>query len=422
MRPQTPPSSPILYGTATSAYQVEGMNVFADWWMEEQNGRLPVSLEAVDHWNRWEEDFLLMASAGMTAYRFSLSWPRIEPLPGRVDSRALDRYRRMVGRLHEIGLVPLVTLHHFVNPYWFYRKGGWLLPEAPLVFQRYVRTVVQALGDLVPYWITLNEPVVYAYHGFLEGIWPPFHRSFRQTFRVLAHLVRAHTLAYQTIKEHVPTARVGIAKHLIAFRPHRNAGKDRWVVHRIRRMFNEDVPMMIREGRLFPPYGNATLTPALDFLGINYYMTRTFTFSIRAPFRLFAREVPRTSAYPNTMGWTLDAEGFREVLQWARSLHLPLWITENGIATHEGHEDPVRQQFIRDHLRVLREERDRGLPVEGYLYWSLLDNYEWAEGFRPRFGLVEVDYATLACKPRASLHRFASIVREIFAPPPENHA
>lgn len=402
----------MFFGAATSAYQVEGWNVFADWWMEEQNGRLPLSLEAVDHWNRWEEDFLLMASAGFTAYRFSISWPRVEPQEGRWDVRALERYRRMLERLHELKITPVVTLHHFVNPYWFYRQGGWLRPDAPLAFQKYVRVVLQHLGDLASIWITFNEPVVYAYHGFLEGIWPPFLRSLRKTYRVLRHILLAHELATQVIREYCPDARVGIAKHLIDFRP-AGRGLSEKVASRVHRMFNQDVLDILVTGKMRMPYGREDLGKTLDFIGVNYYMTRTFRFSLRAFTRFFAQEVPTESLYPNTMGWSMDASGLEGVLRFAASYGLPLWITENGIATAEGHEDPVRETFIRDHLQVVRRMRDEGLPVEGYLYWSLLDNYEWAEGFEKRFGLVEVDYTTLERRPRTSFMAYPRLVQDI---------
>ena len=407
------PSRTFHFGTATSAYQVEGWNVFADWWMEEQNGRLPLSMEAVDHWHRWEEDFLLMASAGFTAYRFSISWPRVEPHEGQVDRKALETYRTMLGRLHELGITPVVTLHHFVNPYWFYRQGGWLRPESPVAFQKFVRVVLQHLSDLVSIWIPFNEPVVYAYHGFMEGIWPPFIRDLRKVFRVLRHMLLAHRLAVEVIREYCPDARVGIAKHLVDFRP-AGRGLHEKVARRVHRMFNQDVLDILVHGTMRMPYGREHLGPSLDFIGVNYYMTRTLRFSLRAPGQFFTREVETESRYPNTMGWTMDAAGFENVLRFAGRYGLPIWITENGIATDEGHEDPVREMFIRDHLQVVRRLREEGLPVEGYLYWSLLDNYEWAEGFKKRFGLVEVNRTTLERSPRTSLMRFPGMIRELF--------
>lgn len=404
---------PILFGAATSAYQVEGMNVFADWWMEEQKGNLPPSMEAVDHWNRWEEDFLLLKSAGLQAYRFSLSWPRIQSLPDRIDHQALDTYRKMVGNLRAFGVLPLVTLHHFVNPYWFARQGGWLHPESPQRFQKFVGIAVRALGDLVSHWITLNEPVVYAYQGFLKGQWPPFYKHTCSAFRVMDHLAQAHRLAYLTIKEHLPEAKVGIAKHMVAFRPYRDSFLDRWTAQRVHQTFNQQFIDKIRES-FHPSQKDTPLL--LDFLGINYYMIRTVRFWPWTPFELFSKEVPSDTHYPNTMGWPMEAGGLGEILHGIikQGINIPLWITENGIATDEDQEDSLRQQFIRDHLEVIREARTEGIPIEGYLYWSLLDNYEWAEGFGPRFGLIAVDRTTQDRIPRRSLNRFRIIVQEVF--------
>ncbi len=407
---------PFLFGAATSAYQVEGHDPAADWAWYAREGGVPPCDQAVDHWRRWKEDFLLLNAFGYSAYRFSLSWSRIQPEPDRWDDRALDRYAVMLDELHRLGITPLVTLHHFVNPWWISEKGGWEQPETVERFLGFVRKVLDALGGEVPYWITLNEPVVYAVQGWVEGTWPPFVRSLPRAFRVLRHMAMAHVLAYREIKSRYPSAFVGLAKHLITIVPLHTRGPDRWSAGILDALFNWRWLEGVARGTLPFPFGRGEVLgvpPVLDFLGINYYARRRVRFDPR-PWALFLRVVPPPSPPRNQMGWEEDPRGLTELLLKAhQKLGVPLWITENGIAVDE---DLLRQQFINDHLLAIQEARKKGVPVEGYLYWSLLDNFEWAEGFRPTFGLVRVVRPSMDRIPRPSARYLRTRVEQLFFP------
>jgi len=407
---------PFLFGAATSAYQVEGHDPAADWAEYARQGKVPPCGVAVDHWRRWREDVLLMNAFGYTAYRFSLSWSRIQPEPDRWDHGALDRYAALLDALHRLGITPLVTLHHFVNPWWVSEKGGWETPQTVDRFLAFVQKVVGVLGGEVPYWITLNEPVVYAVQGWVEGTWPPFVRSLPRAFRVLRHMAQAHVLAYREIKSRYPSAFVGLAKHLIAVQADRPGLLDRWSAGILDMMFNWRWLEGVHQGILGVPFGRGEVIgvpPVMDFLGINYYARRRVRFDPR-PWALFLRVVDPPTPPRNQMGWEEDPEGLTGLLREAyRRFGLPLWITENGTAVDN---DLLRQQFLNDHLLAVRTARSEGVPVEGYLYWSLLDNYEWAEGFRPTFGLVQVVRGSLDRIPRPSARYLRERVNELFFP------
>ncbi|MEK7556385.1 MAG: family 1 glycosylhydrolase, partial [Patescibacteria group bacterium] len=260
------------------------------------------------------------------------------------------------------------------DPVWLAQQGGWENPEAPILFQRYVEKVVDELGGLVQFWITINEPIVYALQAYWEGSWPPQKkRNWRSMQKVIRHLARAHTLAYRVIHHVLPQAKVGIAQHFIAgLSPFQS-----WRFHH----------RFLR-----------TTAGTHDFLGVNYYFSR------------------RRKTWPgprSDMDWPIDPAGLTQVLLSLRSYGLPIYITENGVADSK---DRLRGDFIRDHLRAIEKAQAEGADVRGYLYWSLLDNFEWQHGFAPRFGLVEVDYETMERRVRSSAYAYKAIIEQARQP------
>ena len=381
-----------FWGAATSAHQVEGNNIHNDWWhWEQKTPSARKSGRACDHYNRYTEDFSMAKALGHNAHRFSIEWSRIEPSFNQWNDRAIDHYRAVLGELKRQGLEPFVTLHHFTNPQWMAEKGGWLNEEAPYWFGRYVERVINQLGDLADFWITINEPMVYATQSYWRGSWPPKRRNLREMMLVIRNMARAHEEAYRIIHKRASGARVGIAKSVVAYLPERDQWDDRLVCRLEDWWYNQRFLRMTKGKH--------------DFLGLNYY----FTVKKRIQVWPFKFKTLPWSGPKTDMDWPICPEGLEHILLEMKQYGLPIYITENGIADSR---DRLRPDYIRDHLRAVERAQAAGADVRGYFHWSLLDNFEWAEGFRPRFGLVEVDYETLERKPRASAFVYKAIIEQ----------
>ncbi len=383
------------FGTATSATQVEGGDVATDWHdFARQPGKVAHGDRpdvACDHWNRFREDVALQARLGVTLHRFSVEWARVEPEPGRFDQAVLERYREEVRALADAGIASMVTLHHFSFPRWLAAKGGALAKELPARFEAYTRAVARALGDSVELWVTLNEPNVLLAQGYVLGLWPPGLQAPHLVPRAVKNLKRAHRLAYAALHELVPNAKVGIAHALRPAVPATRGLGDRLAAALLDRGFN----------RLF-------LDLPQDWLGVNYYTRDLVRFAPGRPKDLFMdRSVP-PGVETNDLGWELFPEGLGLVLRSLAPRRLPIYITENGIADAE---DSRRARFLDAHLAQVLDALADGVDVRGYLHWSLLDNFEWADGYAPRFGLYAVDYATQVRTLRKSGERYAHIIR-----------
>lgn len=385
-------SRSFIWGAATSAHQVEGNNIHNDWWRWEKQRAGEASGLAADHYTRFADDFSLAKSLGHTAHRLSLEWSRIEPAPGQWSARAVEHYRQVLAALRVQGLMSFVTLHHFTNPSWFAQRGGWESSSAAARFAAYVRHVVGRIGDLVDMWITINEPIVYAQNGYLAGRWPPQKKSYRSFQRVVRHLADAHVLAYHEIHRRLPRASVGVASHMIAWRP---ADPKRWADRRLATLYS----WWFNHRFLSLTCGTH------DFMGVNYYFTATKRLHLWPPGVV---TVPWAGAVSDVQ-WPIDATGLTQVLLELRRYKKPIYVTENGIADAD---DRQRADFIRDHLRALERAQAKGADVRGYLYWSLLDNFEWDLGFSPRFGLVAVDYSSQRRTPRPSASVYQAIIKQ----------
>lgn len=382
------PASFVL-GTATAATQIEGGCTTSDWWAFAHTRGLDTPDVACDHWNRFREDTELQAKLGMRGYRMSVEWARIEPVEGRFDEAAIDRYREETALLRASGIEPMVTLHHFSFPRWL--SGGATAPEFPERFARFTERVVRALGGHVSLWVTINEPNVLVAHGYLLGIWPPGRPDVRALPRAIRGLRRAHVAAYRTIHEAQSSAQVGIAHHVRVATPASRRLADRAAARALDVAFNR-----------------AFLDLPQDWLGVNYYSRDVVRFDAANAKELFTKRSVAPDAELTDLGWEIWPEGLGIVLRSAARKKLPIWITENGLADAA---DTRRSRFIVDHLREVARAIDDGVDVRGYLHWSLLDNYEWAEGYSPRFGLYAVDYATQSRTLRKSGELYAHVAR-----------
>jgi beta-glucosidase len=379
---------------------VEGANTANDWWAWERTGRSlsgEASGEACDHYKRFDDDFRLAAGLGHTAHRFSIEWSRIEPRPGEFDPVAIEHYRQVLASLHRHGLVPVVTLWHFTLPAWVARVGGWTNRNTVTWFTRFVERIARDLGEGVPYWITVNEPNVYVLQSYFLGIWPPQKRSIPGAVRVHQALVRAHRAAYAVLKARFgDRTHVGFAGNFNAFEPLRPR-------HVLDRAATRLVDFFWNTGFL------RQVIRTSDFVGINYYFHSRVRFSPLRFDLLFTELHDGGGRDRSDLGWELYPLGIEQVVR-SLSVHgKPLMVTENGLADAA---DSRRSQFLISHLTALHRAMVSGARVLGYLHWSLLDNFEWADGFAPRFGLVAVDYATQQRTPRPSAELFRRIIHD----------
>jgi beta-glucosidase len=407
-----------LWGTAASSHQVEGNNTNNDWWEWEEQGHIndgTVSGPACDHYRRFDKDFAALRQQHHNTHRLSLEWSRLEPEQGRWDTQAVKHYKAVLRSLQAKGLKPMLTLHHFTNPLWLSREGGWEQPQVVRLFERYTRFAAEELGKDVDLWVTINEPVVYAYESYLLGAWPPGKKDFKTAMRVLKHMLLAHAEAYHTIHSVLgDSCHVGIAKHCRVIDPFRRRSPfDRMAASCIDFILNRHFIKACMSGTIDPPVAPfkhvSRLTNTLDFIGINYYSREMLRF---APFGFcsdFFRLITKPGAPVTFLGWEIYAYGLYRLLKILKKYKKPVYITENGIATET---DEERSKFIVDHLRQVHRALAEGVDVRGYYYWSAWDNFEWAEGFTPRFGLTHVDYKTQKRTLRASGRLYAEIAEK----------
>jgi beta-glucosidase len=411
-----------LWGTATAAHQVEGGNTNNNWYaFEQEPGRIfggHRSGEACGWWEGMaEEDIERMVALNTNAHRLSIEWSRIVPEPGSWNADAIGRYREILSAMREAGITPMVTLHHFSNPLWMEETGGWLNQEAVGWFARYVTDAVGELGDLCDTWCTINEPNVYSAQGYFNGKFPPGHTSMGEYFQVLHNLLAAHARAYHTIHQLQPQARVGLAKHMIAWYPrHPNNPVGNKVTGLLDDMFNGITLGALQTGAWRPLFGKKGvidhLAGTLDWMGLNYYQRYDAGFSLRALGSLGIDYSAREGKPKGPEGWgELYPDGLYESLdRFNRLFRVPIYITENGVPDET---DEVRPGFLLRHLHRSWAAIQQGCPLKGYFFWSLVDNFEWAEGFDPRFrfGLYGVDFATQERTLRRSGELYAEIAQ-----------
>lgn len=386
-----------LWGAATAAHQVEGGNRRNDWWQYEKAGRLPFSSgDACDHLARYESDFDMAKGMGHNCHRFSIEWSRVEPFDGRFDDAALELYARMTDALRERGLEPVITLNHFTLPAWFAQAGGWQRSDAAGRFATYVSHVVRRLGAAVRYWLTINEPTVYVNQGYLNGAWPPMRtRDLIGGTRVFWNLARAHVAAYDAIKSLRPQSMVSFAHSAVCMEPcDPGRSLDRVAARTRDYVYNDLFFRLIGTG--WGPSGR------LDFVALNYY-TRCCVRFAGSPLAVLGRACGldhHANAGPRSdLGWEMYSRGLGAVLRKYQALHLPIFVTENGIATED---DALRCRYIEEHVDAIADAIRSGVRILGYLHWSLLDNFEWDRGTAPRFGLAAVDFLTQSRTPRPS--------------------
>jgi beta-glucosidase len=409
--------SDFKWGVAVAAHQVEGNNVHNDWWAwEQQEGRIKkghTSRLACDWWESAEADFDRAAQMGLDTLRLSVEWSRVEPRPGVFDDSALERYAHMLQGLRERKIEPMVTLHHFSNPRWLAEQGGWEAPETIELFARFVHRVVEALGPYCDLWCTINEPNVYGYMGYLEGVFPPGQRDLGAAMRVIRNLLVGHAAAYRAIHALQPQARVGLAHNMRILDPANSRSLlDRWAARLWDRAYNRAILTALTRGRWMLPLGFGLawkLRRTLDWIGLNYCTRDLVAFDFSQRQTLFGRRLHADGAelLDGAYGEFYPQGIFRSLQRLAR-LGLPIYVTENGIPDGD---DDQRPRYLLTHLNQIWHAIQLCYPVMGYYHWTLVDNFEWAEGWTLRFGLIALDPQTQVRTPRRSAALYADIVR-----------
>ncbi|MFB6818087.1 GH1 family beta-glucosidase [Streptomyces sp. NPDC056347] len=431
------------WGASTAAYQIEGA---AD---EDGKGasvwdtfvRRPGAVRdghtgdiACDHHHRFAEDVALMRRLGLDAYRFSISWPRVLPTgAGKVEPRGLDFYDRLVDALLDAGIEPTPTLFHWDLPQALEDEGGWLSRGTAHRFAEYAAVVAERLGDRVKRWITLNEPFVHMSFGYAFGVHAPGRALMLDALPVAHHQLLGHGLATAALRAAVPDARILIANNCTPVRLRPDARQDEDVaaasaydaLHN--GIFNDPLftgsyPDLTAYGMADRSWGGvvrdgdlATISAPLDGLGVNYYnptwVTAPADPAAGLPFDL----AEPTEPYERTaFDWPVVPDGLTELLTGLKDRYgealPPVWITENGCSQPAGLHDRARIDYLAEHISAVADAVSLGVDVRGYFTWSLLDNFEWAEGYHQRFGLVEVDFATQRRTPRASFAWYRDLI------------
>jgi beta-glucosidase len=431
-------------GVASSAYQTEGGN-HNDWSAWEE-GRFPdgrphvadgaTAARATDAWNLWRDDVRAVQELGANMYRLGVEWSRLEPTEGGWDEAAAAHYAEVLRALRAAQpqrVTPMLNLWHFTLPKWVAAKGGWEWPGAPAAFAAFVGRVAERFGSDVDWWCTLNEPNVYAAKAYLTGEWPPEVADPQRAARVLATLLQAHAQAAAAIRAHdradadgdgVAT-RVGLAHSVRIFDPASGwSPLDRLVADAADRFFNLAVVDAVATGEIHIHIERAVdlIVPApdlrgtFDYLGLNYYTRDLLSAQLRgivaarpgSGARPFVA-VPHPEHERTDMDQEIYPEGFYRALKRFGRYGWPVLVTENGMADRAGSRRPA---FIRQHLFALDRARGEGVPILGYLYWSLTDNFEWAHGYRGRYGLYAIDFEhdlTLRRRPTPAVETFREL-------------
>lgn len=409
---------------STSAHQIEGNNTASDWWAFEQvpghikNG--DVSGAASGHWDRVDEDIALMKGMNLTDYRMSVEWAKIEPLQGQYDMGMVEHYRKEILALLANGIRPIVTLHHFTFPNWLAQKGGWEWSGTAESFAKFTELVYSSIAPEVVDWVTINEPMIATLSGYAAGVFPPGEkRPLNKIPPVLIGLLRAHAKAYHVLHSIASTkgktVRVGMAHAIRTMDPKQRYNPiDILAAHIADDAWNWSIPNALASGRFkLHIIGMVRIDEKIkdlkntqDFFGINYYSGDLIHMTLSGP-----QITGHNSTESNDLGWPVYPRGLYRSLKAAASRYpsIPIIITENGAADAT---DRLRPEFIKTHLAATAQAISEGVKVEGYCHWSLLDNFEWAEGFSPRFGLIEVDYHTLERKPRPSALLYGEIAKK----------
>jgi beta-glucosidase len=415
------------WGTATASHQVEGNctnNNWFKWESEKDKFGFPrikdnqVAGLACDHWNRYKDDIELIKELGVSHYRLSLEWSKIEPTQGKYNDDAIKHYSNIIDSLISQNITPVITLHHFTNPIWFDEIGGFEDAKNIKYFVSFSNYIFSIYSSKVKNWCTINEPEVYSVMGYFTGIFPPGKKNPQLAVEVLKNLLIAHTDVYKSLKS-LPNgndSKIGIVKNLMQFDPYRRWNILDWIVCRItNKIYNGIALSYLEKGKIsinYPffvkmNYESKAAALATDFFGLNYYSHNHLKFKFNS-YEFFESKY-LDSDIMTDMPYSIYPEGLYRAIYEVKNINKPIIITENGIADSN---DDRRGLFIERYIYAMYKAIQEGVDVQGYFYWSLMDNFEWAEGYDMKFGLYEVDFNNQKRTLRGGSKRFIEIINE----------
>lgn len=434
-----------IWGAATASYQIEGA------WDEDGKGESvwdrfthrPYRINhgdtgdiACDHYHHMPEDVKMMSDLGLDSYRFSISWPRILPQgKGKVEPRGLAFYDRLVDELLEAGISPMATLNHWDFPQALQDLGGWINRDSVSWFTEYARIVFEKLGDRVSYWATHNEPYVVAFLGYAEGNFAPGIASFPQALQATHHLLLSHGQTAQLYRQLNLKGQIGIVLNLATFEPKTDDPADIAAAGRMEALLNRTYLDPIFKGAypagLLDWIGDMApeiqdgdmplISQPIDFLGVNFYFGQIVSHSPHNLLKLRTEPYSEPGWGKTLKGWGICPSKMTELLLHIKENYsnLPVYITENGTALGENPDengyinDKGRINYLRAHFIAAHEAIQKGVNLHGYYVWSLMDNFEWSEGYEPRFGLIHVDFDDPERKrtPKASFTWYQDVIK-----------
>ncbi len=418
-----------IWGAATAAYQIEGnaeeaKRGLSDWSRWTKILKPSGNGLGVKHIEHLDEDIALIKNLNLGAYRFSFNWATLHRGPGQFDKEAIAFYKSLLAQLKPVKA--FATILHFTLPSWIAKQGGWENPDTAKEFANYTEMLAREFGDSVSHWLTHNEPNIYLCFGYESGIWPPgYKNAWDRYLTAFQGMLTGHKLAYETIKNKYPQAQVGFAQNLYHFEAEDELGA---IAKYLRSQIHN-----------YAFIEACVEMNALDFLGVNYYTRFKYKFNPAAYDFADTKmksgvwgELQKPELETNDLGWEIYPEGLYRVLTNSKLKWIlgerPIYITENGYSCLEDKQHPAvqaarsmsrdtasdiddgyRVKFIREHLRACHRAIEDGVNLQGYFYWSLLDNFEWALGMEPRFGLVHVDHKTYKRQLKSSYRYYAEI-------------
>jgi len=358
-----------LFGSATAGHQIEGGNFSSDW---HQFEKIPGKINnndnadmAANSWNDWQKDIELLKKTNQNAYRFSIEWARVEPKKNFFDQKAIDHYKQQLQALKKANIKTMVTLFHFVLPQWVSREGGFENKQTIIYFADFCEKIAQELGELVDFWATINEPQTYVLMGYTTGEHAPGKMNFFTGLKVARNLNRAHILAYKKMRL-ITSNPVGIVENNALWEPLYN----NFLTIQFTRFINF----------LATIFFIAPIAKHIDFFGINYY------FKVKV--QLHKPRFHFISKKKSDFGWSINQDGLYHIIRENLIWRKPIYITENGVADKL---DKHRPKFIKDALFYIHKAIAKGADVRGYFHWTLMDNFEWAQGYSAKFGLFTID-------------------------------
>lgn len=359
-----------LFGVGSSAYQTEGNNYNTDWWYAEnhkpKNQKYPLEPSGVanDFWNRYSEDIDLVSELGCEVFRLSVEWSRIEPEEGSFDEEVIFHYKKILEYARSKKLKIFLTLHHFTIPLWFEAKGGFSNFNSPKYFTSYASKCVAEFRDYVEFFITINEPEVLCLLGYEFGEWPPFKKNRFLFFKTLFNLYRCHNHFSESIKDKF-NIKIGVTSNITRYQA------------KEARLLDIFLAKILQEITILGSL--SFIKKNLDFIGLNFYQTQKVT-----GFKISSKCEPQ-----DEMGWYINFDSLKKILQRLKKFNLPIYITENGLADSE---DKLREWYLKYMLISVSEAISKyKVPVKGYIHWTLTDNFEWQYGYSKKFGLVAID-------------------------------